>query len=52
MQRRDAIEQHPKFQVGHYKNWREWSHTVHNLDKGEGQRKREEGRREKDGGEV
>ena len=33
-------------QVGHYKNWREWAHTVHNLDKGEGGRKREEGRRE------
>ena len=33
-------------QVGHYKNWREWAHTVHNLDKGEGPRKREEGRRE------
>lgn len=32
--------------VGHYKNWREWAHTVHNLDKGEGGRKREEGRRE------
>jgi len=32
--------------VGHYKNWREWAHTVHNLDKGEGPRKREEGRRE------
>jgi len=32
--------------VGHYKNWREWTHTVHNLDKGEGGRKREEGRRE------
>ena len=33
-------------QVGHYKNWREWSHTVHNLDKGEGPRRREDGRRE------
>ena len=33
-------------QVGHYKNWREWAHTVHNLNKGEGPRKREEGRRE------
>ena len=33
-------------QVGHYKNWREWSHTVHNLDKGEGSRRREDGRRE------
>jgi len=32
--------------VGHYKNWREWAHTVHNLNKGEGPRKREEGRRE------
>lgn len=32
--------------VGHYKNWREWAHTVHNLEKGEGPRKREEGRRE------
>ena len=26
-------------QVGHYKNWREWAHTVHNLDKGEGGRR-------------
>ena len=33
-------------QVGHYKNWREWAHTVHNLNNGEGPRKREEGRRE------
>ena len=33
-------------QVGHYKNWREWAHTVHNLDKEERPRKREEGRRE------
>ena len=46
MQSKEKIERHQKFQVGHYKNWREWSHTVHNLDKGEGQRKREEGRRE------